>query len=207
MNRSLRFSLLAAATLALATSACMTERELDVMDGDYLPEGMSNSDGLRELQGGAFLAGDIGPVREIANEAEVTSYGEEWDGDRYDTVNLDVYDDERGTWAMIGLNFEGGLDHPALRPGTTHTFSAMSTYGGESPEDLNVTGIGCSDNNTGGDPFSDGDSWEDADYFDAPADEVILVVEQGETSGTKEINVTTVFSDGQQAEGSFTLSR
>lgn len=200
MNRSLRISLLAAATVALAASACTTERSLDSMYDESLPEGMQSSDGLRELRGDAFLSGDIGPVSDINNQADVTSYGEDWDGYKYDYVELNVYDDARGSWAMIGLNIQGGLDNAALRPGTTHTFSAFSEYGGGEEGDLYVDAIGCSDADT------TGEGWDDEAYFDEPAEQVVLEVEPGDNPGSKQINVRTLFSGGQEAEGSFQVA-
>ena len=202
MVRAFRIPLLAAAAVALVSTACTTETIYD----DYNTEELRLGGNLLNLPlDGAHLAGDIGPVKGVDSVAEVNQWDDSWDGYRYETVNLDVYGDN--TWAMIGVTFDGGLDHADLQRGQTVTFDNSAGFYGDQgmmygepnaggAQALSVQAIGCSSDESGN-PFEDG-------YFDEPAETVEVTVSEGPEPDLDRVDVVVEFSDGQLAHGAFT---
>jgi hypothetical protein len=199
MVRAFRIPLLAAAAVALVSTACTTETVYD----DYNMDTRLGGNLLDLPLDGAHLAGDIGPVTGVDAAAEVNQWDDSWDGYRYETVNLDVYGDR--TWAMIGVTFDGGLDHADLQRGETLTFDnsagfynepGMYEEPGNGAQALSVQAIGCSSDDSNN-PFEEG-------YFDEPAETVEVTVSEGPEPDLDRVDVVVAFSDGQLAHGAFT---
>lgn len=176
-------SLLAAAI----SSGCIVERqysdpsndgELQMVEAPF-DRGVETS--LREAVNGRIV-GDVGPVRGLDERAtELTAY----DDGYYGSVEM-IVEPSRDDAAMTIVNINGGLDHPALRPGLSATFSADSYPTDEN--ELYVTTIGCA-----GEKYA----WD----FDAPADDTQIVVEEGEVEGQMDVTVTSRFYERDPATG------
>ena len=171
---------------AAISSGCIVERqysdgsneEFDVLEAPF-ERGPNTS--LREAIDGR-IRGDVGPVRGLDERAsELTAY----DDGYYGSIEL-IVEPTRDDAAMTIININGGLDHPALRPGLSATFSADSYPTDEN--ELYVTTIGCA-----GEKYA----WD----FDAPADDTELVVEQGATEEELEVTVTSRFYERDPTTG------
>ena len=178
MPHTLRTIALPFATAALLLSGCVVDRSYD--------ESLANSDGVERFsdQGyGVFgdvalrdgrLVGDIGPVRNLDNDATLSG----WDDGNYTTLEV-VAQNQDGA-AMNLIDIYGGIDHPLLRPGTTHTFSGVD-IAEEGALQLYV--LGCA----GDAPYQ----WT----YDTPADEVEVTVSETE-DGLRRFDFTTRTASG-----------
>ena len=187
-----KLALTSSLTLLLA-AGCMVDRTYEssfaeegtyeLWSDDYGFFGNLEADNAR-------LAGDIGPVRDLDEDARVSG----WDDGTYSDLEV-LVESDRGS-AMKLLNFHGGIGHPALRPGTTMTFR-----GGDYPSSngIYVEALGCS----GPSPYE----WD----YDLPADEVEITVEEGPEEGSQTFVFTTITRNGYEfgapsvATGSFVL--
>lgn len=173
MNKLRIFSSLAGA-LALVGTGCMVSRDYyePMQEGDYeLFE--QDYDGITndlDLSGGN-IRGDIGPVTGINHDASIV---EGFDDGSFSDVQV-IAETDRGV-GMNWVEIVGGIDHPALRPGFSRTFTE-GDYGYDS-RNLHIRVVNCA-----GDQVYD---WS----YDQPADEVDVTVEEGPTEGTLRVNYT-----------------
>lgn len=172
------------AALALSTGCMVAERTYDNMELDpdrfAIPANFSNylDNGIRPLNG--RLAGDMGPMRSMDDIAQLNGF--------HDTgyTNLEVVvTNDRGS-AMALLDFEGGVDHPALQPGADLTFvdGRASDNSG-----LVVTALACSGQGAYGE-------WD----YDTPANQVDVQVEATDNPDVRRMNFTT-YQDGDVSSG------
>ena len=117
-----------------------------------------------------YVQGDIGDVRGLDQEARLRNgYGE----DTY--ASMEVHAENTDGAAMHLLEIWGGLDR--LEPGTRTTFRPEDTdYEGD---ELGVQVIGCA----GPSPYD----WR----YDQPADEVEVVVSEGDEPGVMRLDYTS----------------
>lgn len=174
------------AVLALSTGCMVAERTYDNMDLDpdrfAIPANFTNvvEDGVRPVN--ARLAGDLGPaMRSLDNVASINGFH-----DRGFTTLEVVVSNERGS-AMALLDIQGGVDHPALRPGERVTFSSYDNSMRD--DDLYIGGIACSGDGAYGE-------WN----YDAPLESVDVQVEATDNPEVRRLNFTTVH-EGDVATG------
>ena len=153
-------------------------------DYDYQTDTYNLSEGA--------LSGGLGPV---AFDTDVVKLGS-WSDHDYTEVTTVVDNDQAiGGAAMSILLFYGGLDHEALVPGATLSFENSMPTDPES--DLSIDVIGCSGPRDG--------EW---DYYDTPADDVQVEVEEGDDPGTVVLKYRASFEDytgvRSNVTGSFT---
>jgi hypothetical protein len=132
------------------------------------------------------LRGSLGPVEGFEGGIWLSS------GVQYgDVATLEVQSRDRDAgWAvMTALDVEGGLDHPDLVPGAELTFRAEDGWASDRGT-LFVSLLGCSGPQSG--------VWD----WDVRADEVTVVVSEGETPDRRRIDYTGTWSDGSTVEGS-----
>lgn len=175
------------AALALTSGCMVAERTYDNMELDSdrfaLPSNFSNyaDDGLRPLSG--RLEGDMGPtMRSMDDIAQLNGYHD------VGYTNLEVIvTNDRGS-AMALLDFQGGIDHPALQPGERLTFSSMGPTA-DTPDDLYVSALACAGEDEPG-------NWS----YDTPSEQVEVEVQETENPDVLRYNFTTV-QDGDVATG------
>lgn len=174
------------AALALTTGCMVAERTYDNMELDpdrfAIPANFTNyvDDGVRPLNG--RLAGDMGPsMRSMDDVAALNGFH---DAD-YTSLEVVVTND-RGS-AMALLDFQGGINHPALQPGERLTFA--NTGETSSADGLNVTALACSGEGEYGE-------WD----YDTPASQVDVEVEATDNPDVRRLNFTT-YQDGDIATG------
>jgi hypothetical protein len=142
---------------------------------------------------GAHLLGDIGAVREIDDDASY--FIDEWEhGDRlYQYAELDAFGDN-GRWAMLGVTFLGGMEHPDLAGGDTLTFERAEWAPDQDvqPEGFAVAVVGC----------SDPDVSDDVSMFD---EEAVFVELTRRDASEPFVEVTAHFADGQTVLGSYPI--
>lgn len=171
-----------AATVALLLSGCIVERPYESLFGDegaYEPySSFSNftDDNVQLVRG--HLTGDIGPMRGFDDPAQLNGYHDEG----FTSVEVVVADD-RGA-AMALLDVHGGINHPALRPGASFTFTRSDLP--ENEGELYVTGLGCAGNSVPGD-------WD----YDRPLEEVRVQVEETDNPDVMRVNFTTYTRDDE----------
>lgn len=137
----------------------------------------------------------LGPVAvQVGDTVRVDAYHEAYGADGFTEVMTTAPDVDDGA-AMVLLFFQGGLDHEALVPGAEFSFSRDTN----SIEGLSIDAIGCSGPEDG--------NWSD---FDVPADDIDVVVEEGEEPGTQVLSYFATFYDYDgnktSAAGSFTYN-
>lgn len=163
--------------MPLQLLGCLADRSLSSAfadDGAYGPySSFSNFTNEPILLVRGHLTGDIGPMRNMDDAAQLNGYHDTG----FTTVEV-IATSPRGA-AMALLDIHGGVNHPDLAPGTEWVFRRD-----DAPEDegaLFVTGLGCAGNGAVGD-------WD----FDRPLDEVRLSVETTENPNVKRLSFTTV---------------
>ena len=168
--------------LAMVATGCTAEREYENQYGEFEDGAFRpNSDfytvtsGSLELQR-ARLGGDIGPVRGLNDDA-TTLNG--WHEQTYTNLEV-IVENDRGEAAMTWLDINGGIFHPALRPGETFTFRS-GDYPNDPQNELYVSGVTCSTAN------GRAGQWD----FDQPIDEVTVEVQDGPDADTMRLNFTT----------------
>ena len=163
-------------TAAVMATGCMTqERELDGYgeDMEYFDEGDFYEGNVDATSG--WIAGDVGDMRGLDESAEVGGY------DEGDYTTLEVLTTNGDGSAMHRLDFYGGLEHPALRPGNTLVFQ-----GGNYPESnsqIHVEAMACS----GAEAYA----WD----YDDSADRVEMEVFETEDPEVVEVTYTTYVAD------------
>lgn len=110
-----------------------------------------------------YVRGDVGPAQVSQAPDETNLYDDGW----YTTLELVAVQPTRV--AMVQLTVD---DPDVLTPGTTRTVTANDW-------DSGVSLLACTGSEVGM-----------YDEYDAPADEVVIVVEEGTTEGEVEVEVT-----------------
>lgn len=169
-------------TIALQLWGCIADQPLASAfadDGAYRPySSFSNftNDPILLVRG--HLTGDIGPMRNMDNAAQLNGYHD----DGFTAVEV-ITTSPQGA-AMALLDIHGGINHPSLVPGTQWVFRRNEVPNEEGA--LFVTGLGCAGDGAVGD-------WD----FDRPLDEVRIVVEHTENPNVKRLSFTTVTRDDE----------
>lgn len=190
-----------------ATTGCMVERSYDPQDFrgldndnalgdinvvdddvDVIEDDIDDVDLSARFTGAlnGHMRGDVGPAVDIDQAPDrLTAY----DDGFYMVVESVARLDERA--AMLYLSVTNGAD--LFVPGASETFTMNDTY---SEDGTYVTLLGCT-----------GQDVDIYDEFDVPADEVDVVVEEGEVPGEVVVQTTGRWSDGSEASATFTLVR
>lgn len=191
MKRAIQASGALSAGLLLAVTGCVVQRDTggyenaDIVPyeaqpasdyGDTVDTGRTPSN----LQlSGASLRGNVGDVGVDGDAAWVDGYADGEYASVYTTV-----DEAMNGAVMTIVDFEGGLSHASLAPGSRTVYNADDLYT-RSSGDLFVTVIGCSGPNAG--------AWE----FDQTADVVTIdVIEDPDSDSARLFEYTARFDDG-----------
>lgn len=140
-----------------------------------------------------ILEAVLGPVAvRVDDSVRVDAYHETYGTSGFTEVMTTAPEVEDGA-AMVLLFIDGGLNHEALVPGAAFNFSPDS----RNIEGLSIDAIGCSGPEDG--------NWSD---FDVPAEDIDIIVEEGEEPGTQVLSYFATFYDYDgnktSAAGSFT---
>ena len=162
--------------LALLGAGCMVSHDyyspMDEGDYQYFEDMNSGIIGSNLQLSNGNILGDIGPVTSIDHEATIL---DGYDDGSFSDIQV-IAETDRGA-AMNWLEIVGGINHPALRPGFSQTFTE-NDYGYDS-RNLHIRVVNCA-----------GDQAYDWTY-DEPADEVDVRVEEGPLEGTLRVNYTS----------------
>jgi hypothetical protein len=144
----------------------------------------------------AVLDGDVGELRDVDRPAAMSRTAFDLEGRRLDYVELNAHWGE-GSWAMLGLDFLGGVHHDSFAPGETLRFDneGWQMDIDEQPKGLFVAAVGCSDPD-----LRDAES-----MFDETASSVDVTMLPGEEEDV--LHVSARFADGNTLSGTFPLAR
>lgn len=183
----MRALLLAVPALAL-TTGCMMEREYtDPFQAveDFGDDGFDSESNISVRSG--RVSGDLGPVRDFdADARDASGYS---DG-TYSSINVTAYD-AAGRMGMLIVDLDGA-DLRTARAGR-YEFSSMSTSSVD-----------------GGTPYITGCSEDTSSYYDAPAEEGVIVITDTPQGREVEVEAQLPTDDGfgtAQAAGSFIIDR
>lgn len=172
--RSKSFTMTAAAMFI--SSACAMDRPEDITPQleDIQPNDTEES-AYRPVRGAVDgrLAGDVGPVSGIDGEANLLSA---YDDGYYLSVETVVQLQDRAVMTLLSVS-NGAL---VFAPGLNATFTLENA----SADDVSVTMLGCVGQNIGV-----------YDEYDAPADEVTVDVDAGETDDEMVVGVRATWYD------------
>jgi hypothetical protein len=181
------------AALALVIG-CAVERPVQSYNEDV--EAFDESAAVGNVEAStARIFGDIGALENFDEQASISGY----DDGSY--ANLEVVAENDDGAAMHWIDIYGGLNNPALTPGTRMTFVAGDYP--ESASDLHMEAMACQGNTAY--------AWD----YDEQAEEVDVTVSETEDPSTIKIDYTTrVPSSGgfgldedRVSSGSFLLTR
>lgn len=160
--------------VALMGAGCMVNRDyyqpLEEGDYQYFEDPSGGFARNLDLVGGN-IRGDVGPVTNVDHEATIL---DGYDDGSFSDVQV-IAETDRGV-AMNWVEIVGGVNHPALRPGFSQTFSE-NDYGYDS-RSVHIRIVNCA-----------GDQAYDWTY-DQPADEVDVSVEEGPSPDIVRVNYT-----------------
>lgn len=156
---------------------CMADRSFSnpfAEEGAYGPySSFSNFTNEPILLVRGHLTGDIGPMRNMDDAAQLNGYHDSG----FTTVEV-IATSPRGA-AMALLDIHGGVNHPDLVAGAELTFRRDDAPSEEGA--LFITGLGCAGDGAVGD-------WD----FDRPLDEVRVSVEATDNPNVRRLSFTTL---------------
>ena len=141
----------------------------------------------------AELAGDVGPLEGIHHVASMTvetlDFGQR---ERLDYVELNAHWGD-GRWAMLGVDFKGGVNDETLLSGETLRFTndEWAIDQDVQPDGLYVAAVGCADPDLG----------DDNSMFDEHATHV--TVTRRDHGDEILLDVAAKFADGNELMGTF----
>ena len=186
-------SLLAIPTLL----ACGTqERELDGYSEDleYFDESGGRAYGNIDAQDGRII-GDFGSLRGVDAPATVSGY------DEGNYATIEVLTENQSGSAMHYIEINGGINHPALRPGAELRFA-----GDDYPIDdsqLYMTAVACSGQSAYAWDYDEGSDELTATVSETEDPDVVRIDYTSEVRNDREFG----FNDVEVSSGSFLLRR
>ncbi len=160
------------AACALISTGCISERNINSYNEDLEEFDLGNTVAGNIQAFDARIAGDIGDMRDMNNDAVIDGY------DEGDYTTLEVVTENDNGAAMHWIEIYGGLHHPALRPGAQLTFRDGNYP--TNPNELHIQAMGCAGQGRAAYDWT----------MDEPASQITMNVEQGDTPDTLRVNYT-----------------